>query len=708
MATGSLPSDGDGSDATSGSDEEGAGGGDVGEFWHVFAGHPRPGEYSARVRSYGHTARDWDRVRDAAHDLLDDAFYAARVRDVKRGRVAFSVFGVPCETFSVAPSTVRRPREQPEGASDLSPSDAEAVAAANTLVVRVARLCLLLVRAGGGFLIENPADRGDEALPFYWPAKADRASLRQMPAMRALVAATGAVWVFAPHCAFGADAQKWTMYLISAAALPYFGRLRRADCRCAHHAAHAYGRDEWGHFRALGYAQYTAELSGVLADGAVAAATRPCADGARGEIAAGAGLTATVRRAIDEARWQRPRYAALQRRIAVPREQWWSVPMPPPVERPPPEGGRPEWMDARVTDSDGSDDETLEGAPLGMQRPVRSRQRVHESLPLRIAYWMLWLPVAEAGGRRVGLERILRWRDAAAAAQRALRAGLAYSDPGFISVEPSLKHPHFRGRVVDSRNPADCVIVRASTRHTVVPGRQMDRAAFRATAAALGWGDVDPDILAQAGEGGIESRSACPFMTVMGGNHKGARENPAAVDAALEAEAAEGWVLGPFSDYPPFEPFLSLPRNVVLQARLKQDDSGEFFEWLKARITANSSAGPGGGGDLANSANGGIPAAQTAVSLPTALRHGTCVAVVDSFGDGRSVRGGAYSTDRASAFSFLLVFRGEWWQQGHTWDLPRRLRRMGEVAGAPEARVTTAFADDAGLACNAESWQLAY
>jgi hypothetical protein len=56
---------------------------------------------------------------------------------------------------------------------------------------------------------------------------------------------------------------------------------------------------------------------------------------------------------------------------------------------------------------------------------------------------------------------------------------------------------------------------------------QLDRAAFAATARKHGYDRTDPDIVAQAGGGGVESRSvqARPYTTTLRLHHPGVREN---------------------------------------------------------------------------------------------------------------------------------------------------------------------------------------
>ena len=145
------------------------------------------------------------------------------------------------------------PEGEPEGAEEgLSPDQRARVGDANVLLERLCILALKVWHQRGGFVLEHPAARNIFGTPFYWPLKAHYSSIREMLCVRALVAVTGAVWVFAPHCAFadadggpgeeegvGMGAQKWSMYLIAREALACFPRLRSATCRHSGHSQHA-------------------------------------------------------------------------------------------------------------------------------------------------------------------------------------------------------------------------------------------------------------------------------------------------------------------------------------------------------------------------------------------------------------------------------------------------------------------------------------
>ena len=648
--------------------------------------------------------------------MTDDAFVDSLCDEADAGLVSFALVGGPCETHSPARNRILRPLDEPEGALEgLTESEQASVDRVNTIFANAARFALAIDQAEGGFIFEHPACRAILGTPFHWPKKANRASLRHLPCMVALQRATGAVWIFAPHCFFGASAQKWSMYLVNPRALPFFPALVEARCEHQRHAEHAYGVDEWGHGRAKGFAQYTPELAKCLGQGALAFAAHaaagqsdvPPARPPLGEISFGPRLHPVVRSELERVCSIPPRFASFQRRRPVPSADRWTLPFPPAADLPPPPPPSDRaWMDDRLTDSSGSDDETLQSAPLGWQRPTRHRHRIPECLAPRIAYWMLWLP--DRRGQRVGLLAILRWRDEAFAAQQRLRAGSPASPPEAISISPLLKHPHFRDRLMDCRNPADCVVVRRSTRYTRHSAPHTDCDAVWRLADEVNWREVDMDILLQWGGGGIESRSACPFATSLGFHHSGVAAGFSSADDIIEEDLDAGRLGGPYSFCPPFEPFVNLPRNVVFQRRPKQADDGTFFEYDKARVTTDGSfAVPGtasADGPAVDDAspNAGVPPEQRTMGLPTAQRHGTALAIVDSAGNGRDVRGAAYSTDRTNAFSYLMTTRGDWRLQGFIWDPPLAKRRQsGGHSPAAAAALHAQWVEGAGT----EGWQ---
>eukprot|EP00965_Chrysotila_dentata_P114573 3786868-Pleurochrysis_carterae.AAC.1 len=127
----------------------------------------------------------------------------------------------------------------------------------------------------------------------------------------------------------------------------------------------------------------------------------------------------------------------------------------------------------------------------------------------------------------------------------------------------------------------------------------------------LAWHDVD--VIAQAGEGGVEPRAQCELLTVLTFHHPGLLEHATAAAAAVEADLREGWVAPPVRHLP-FVPCRLQPRDVILQVRQRvvQETNGatRVEDYQKPRVTTNSSFG---GQDGVNAA---VPEEERVVALP--------------------------------------------------------------------------------------------
>ena len=474
------------------------------------------------------------------------------------------------------------------------------------------------------------------------------------------------------------------MWLVHPALAPNVPRMLRASCSHASHAERAYGRDAQGRGNALKSAAYPPEMNAEVVNGIILAhAASAEIMGVGEQLRWGASLPPDVRAAIAVARATTPRFASSARLVPVPLTERWMLPFPPEadVSAANMELAQMDW--STVTDSEGSDDETLEGLPDTAMRPARRAARVPDSPAVKIAYWMLWRGVPEAGGRRLGFEHA---RGFMAEAEVAMDALIEGRPPPKVETRVLLEHwkePWARGRQWDCRQSGDCVIVRRSTRRTRVPGRQMDRAAFRTLADKLEWHAVDADILSQSGEGGVEARSSCEFVSVLAFHHKGLQADFEAADGVITAELGEGWIFGPFTETPPLEPIRLLPRNVVLQRKSRVLPDASVEEYTKPRVTTNASYGVTKGPAPVLSPNEGLTQGEKHLRLPTAQRHGHAATVTDAFGDGDGVRAGEYSIDGESAFRFLLDQRADWWMQSFVWKPKPGPARMG---GGPWAK----------------------
>ena len=165
--------------------------------------------------------------------------------------------------------------------------------------------------------------------------------------------------------------------------------------------------------------------------------------------------------------------------------------------------------------------------------------------------------------------------DAAAAAIAQRRKGVHVAIPRVptVVIEQHQMPSWAQGKVWDCTDRNRCVPVTRSTRHTVFPSRpdgqparQIDRAALRAAAAELDWHDTD--IIDQAGEGGMEPRSACDLITVLAFHHPGLLEEVAAAEQIVQKHTAEGWVSPGTRDLP-YVPCRLQPRDVVMQERAR-------------------------------------------------------------------------------------------------------------------------------------------
>jgi hypothetical protein len=276
---------------------------------------------------------------------------------------------------------------------------------------------------------------------------------------------------------------------------------------------------------------------------------------------------------------------------------------------------------------------------------------------------------------------ILSWFVLADSAARALRAGRRPQRVPTRTIGQEKMQPWARGVVWDCSDPLACRPVRRSTRETVFPGRrQLDRDAIRRVAEILDWHDTD--IIEQIGEGGVESRSDAELVTVLSWHHQSLLEELDAASASVDAHMAEDWTAPPVRHLP-YVPCRMQPRGVVLQARARVGADGRLEEYMKPRITTDSSFGG------VDSINAGVPDAERSVRLPSGQSFGRGWAICQSAFDGQPVEEGGgtevqgYCIDAEAAYSFCPVQTADLWQQCFCWwDADGRTgvavdRRMG-------------------------------
>ena len=603
---------------------------------------------------------EWDILQDAVHhDLCIDANAAAFAEACVERAYDHLHAGIPCSTFTpllCLHDRQLRLRHQPWGRDGLSDSRQRKVDEADRLIEVTLSAACAVVEGGGEVTLENVADRGDPSLPSWWPARKTMCPLSLHPRMVAAIAYLRLEQIHLPLCTLNPGGpQKWiTLFATprAAAILRALGRLRCRHLREEH--GDAIGRDEFGNSLASLTASYPVQLSWWLTEVPLLVA----GERVGGEIAWGDALHPVIRSAIEQARSEPPGFASFRKLEPMAAEARWSAVMPAPHVTPAEfDAERP--SDAWTVEEAGSDDERASVWPSGAARPRRPRAVPMPGAPPRpISYEQIWRRVPEDGGRRTGYEMILEWAAKAESASHCIARGDDYDDPGTLVVPSDLKEGWARPWLLDTRDPSDVLPVRRSSRRTVFDGvRQADRAAFRAAGERNDWYRVDPDIMGQVGEGGLESRSFAGRYSVFQFHHAGYRHHFEEANAVNAKEYRASWLLGPFR-LPPFEPMRSLPHNVVMQMKQKLDSSNTLYSAPSPRVTTDGSAFD------VDAINGGVQAQNRTIVMPTAQSHASGAGITDAIVRRQSqFRAEQYVNDLSSAYRFLLLARSCWYEQ---------------------------------------------
>lgn len=641
----------------------------------VFAGPGHSSDLAARLRARGVAVTVIDtKVGGGEHDVRQPRVGDRVIERVRRGDYDVVFAAPPCESFSVAHRPQLRARRMPAGHHHVPPEWHAYLRKHNELAAWTAQLARAAHDAGALWAIENPADRGLRGSPAFWIDHSDHAPLWvQQCVLQLAEHASAASRTFA-YCAFGAPHQKYTTIMHG----EQWTELEALDDRqCEHgreqHAEQLQGRLETGESRAGRAAAYPDELNEFIAVAAVTAlrrrattAPRGVPDAAVGADAASSGgrvgegwaLSPEVARACDAARRSRPKFASERNKRPTPASLLRNEALPgdlhtPPVRsRPKPKAGRAQGAGSARRETTDADDDVRrsESVALRATRLEAGPIAVHE----------LYL-------EGVYTQKVQPWMQLADAAAAALREGRSAPSVPTVTITQD-EMPLFARHVVwDCADPADCRPVERSDRDTVFPGpRQIDRAALREVAAELGWGEIDADIVAQMGEGGVEARSSCALETVLAWHHTGVSDHPEAAAKVVEKDWAEEWASRP-TRHLPFVPCRILPRNVVMQERVRllqgetADGRPRVEAYDKPRITQNSSHGG------VDSVNAGVDDDETFVQLPTVQRFARGWAICDTAGEEDGARAEGYVVDAESAYRFCTVQRADWWTQCFMW-----------------------------------------
>ena len=643
----------------------------------VFAGPGHSSDLAARLRARGVAVTVVDtKVGGSGHDVRQAHIGQRLIDRVRRGDYDVVFAAPPCESFSVAHRPQLRSRRQAEGLHNAPPEWHAYLRKHNELAAWTTRLAEAAHDAGVLWAIENPADRGLRGSPAFWEGREDHAPLWIQRCVLQLAEQSAAASRTFAYCAFGAPHQKYTT-IMHAAGWDELGALDSRQCEhgLEQHAELLRGRTDTGESRAGRAAAYPDELNEFLAAAATTAlrrrgttvaaptytASTPADPSSRGgRVGEGWALSPEVARACEAARRSAPKFASERNKRPTAVSELRDEALPgdlhsPPVRvrpkaktaRPPNGAGARRTTDHTDVDADG-------------QRSEAAAQRATRLAAGPIAIRELYL-------EGVYDQKVQPWLQLADAAAAALRNGRTAPSVPTVTITQS-EMPLFARYVVwDCADPADCRPVVRSDRDTVFPGqRQIDRAALRRIAAELGWDKIDADIVAQMGEGGVEARSACALETVLAWHHTGVTDHPEAAAAVVKKDLAEEWASAP-TRHLPFVPCRILPRNVVMQERVRllpgdtADGKPRVEAYDKPRITQNSSHG---GED---SVNAGVDDDETFVQLPTVQRYARGWAICDTAGEAGGTRAEGYVVDAESAYRFCPIQRADWWTQCFMW-----------------------------------------
>ena len=249
----------------------------------LFSGpYRRDDGLAAHLRSRGFAVDTVD--NDPAHgdaddDFLDDAFFDELRRKTLDGQYKMIFAAPPCSTFSISrhfsarksrrgdggPPPVRT-RSSPQGLSSPPAGHANELRQANEVIERLCELLSAAHDAGVPFVIENPADRGDNSAAHTFLC-ADHAPLWIHPAMVALQERACAEACTFAQCMLGAPHQKYTTLLYSQELEHWLGGWSSLRCVHPNHTQFAGGAlNSSGKWLSQSAAAYPSAMNELLAE----------------------------------------------------------------------------------------------------------------------------------------------------------------------------------------------------------------------------------------------------------------------------------------------------------------------------------------------------------------------------------------------------------------------------------------------------------
>lgn len=581
--------------------------------------------------------------------------------------------GTPCASFSVLKTDGAQPqlrtRSEPAGVHPMPADWAAYVAKHNALVGLSVAFARMARAVGATYVIENPADRGDDSSSLFSDEFREHAPLWLMPSVQDLVQDSDAhVWVTFPQCALGSEFQKWTTLLADGPAAESLQSLSRLRCSHERHKKVARGFDSDGRSNSMEAGKYPPQMCREIAtrmSSALCRGTASSQQAAERESQVAATPSPNWCAAVDampEA-WPEKQYAqgeALPTALAA-------------------EIG---FVSRRRAEAE--DEERLARRPL----PHRTREVDLPERRLEHEEWPAGAPpppiqvsqLFHAGVYERVLEAIQRVASGLLVAEHAAAAG---ERPGTIPPVPvevfeaETTQPEWARQCVwDTTDVHDCRPLQPFSREDP-PVQRVSGAFFAEWGERLRW--ADRDMLHRVCVTGCASFAQCSRDTVIFGHHKGLRTEYLPAREDVELSRANGWV----TDGTPHlrtVPARMPPKNVVEQLKWKMNADGTLYRKQKWRVTTDDTIAPSG----MSSRNVSICSEDLGnVALPRLAEFAEAVAILRSLAAQMHIEGGEsalrrvtlWALDLSNAYRELAAARSDWWMQCFVWYDGVRLDR---------------------------------
>ena len=660
---------------------------------HIFSGRQRHWSLADATRRMGGAAIEKD--KSIGDDLLDDAVYAQLYSALARGEVEWLWLGIVCNTFTAMWAWCRqhpfRSRRQPDGIEPMPAEYATLVATANELVRRGVELALCQWRAGGNFVIENPADQGNWSSPYYREEARHSVPLWLTTPMRKLAQLTRPYWVTTDLCAWFVPYKKPTTLCIGGPAAAAFAPFNRARCTHPKHAMRVTDVD--GDGRTV--SRKTGEYPPAFSAAAAFIIIHGYPPSMRDILSSPSAAAAFMRRYASQA--ANDRHAETLEEMTGGDRSARSAPESPPPQWLPSWRAAPElipsgWCEAEDVQGPAYDaaraeplkhisrrravsepEDTLAARPMptpsacpdeparqsytrslwpqaSPQRPIHISQLwqsgVYREQELKIAEVMASCTLGQQGKPMPKVESATWGLDRMSSfAAQLVRSGGAW----------------------DTRNHEDCVPLQPyDAAEPVPPAVNVEFFSYWCDKLKCG----DRDMVEQVTVTGVEGRSKCSQATIIMGHHGGLRSNFQHAEKAIKADVGMGFVL-PGKQHPRTVPAIMVARNCVPRTVYKSVDD-VLQRVIKWRVTTDDTVSVDGevsrnqGEDPDDWARAGLPGPRTlgeAVAIAKAIAAAMGIRL-----SGRALELVAlWALDLSHAYRMLAVQRREWGQQQYIW-----------------------------------------